>query len=92
MFKNLILAVLALGASAYVPAMPGTQLAASKVAARPQYTAPMPAAMRSSEVSMSAVTERDADGNPVTHFEMFDVFWIGIILVPWLTLLVANPF
>ena len=30
---------------------------------------------------MSAVTERDADGNPVTHTEMFDPVYYGIVFV-----------
>merc|ERR1711939_704278 len=30
---------------------------------------------------MSAVTERDADGNPVTHSEMFDPIYLAIIAV-----------
>ena len=26
------------------------------------------------------VTERDAEGNPVTHTEMFDPVWVGICI------------
>jgi len=71
--------------------VPGTKLAQSKfVGAKPNFA--VPAEVRTTEVSMSAVTERDADGNPVTHYEMFDVFWLGICLTPWLALLVLNPF
>ena len=29
---------------------------------------------------MSAVTERDADGNPVVHTEVFDIGWVAISL------------
>jgi len=72
-------------------AVPGSKLAQSKFAgARPEFA---PAAdVRTSSVSMSAVTERDADGNPVTHYEMFDPFWLLIVLTPYLALLVLNPF
>ena len=93
MFK-LFIAFLAVGASAYnMPAMGASQLSQSKLAgARASYTAPMPVAARSSEVSMSAITRRDADGNPITNFEMFDAVWMGIVLLPWVALLVANPF
>ena len=93
MFRTLVLALCVASASAYVPAaVTGTKLTQSKLAgARPSFAAPV-LEERSSVVSMSAVTERDADGNPVTHYEMFDVFWLGICLTPWLALLVTNPF
>ena len=91
MFK-LLVAIFAVSASAYMPAVPGSQLAQSKVAARPQYTAPMPVVSRSSAVEMSAVTERDADGNPVTHYDMLDVVYLAICAAPWMFLLVTNPF
>merc|ERR1711918_93682 len=92
MFRSLVVALCLASASAYVPtAMPASKLASSKfVGERPSFA--VPAEGRSSEVSMSAVTERDADGNPVTHYEMFDVFWLGVVLTPWLALLVTNPF
>ena len=91
MFK-LLCAVFAVSASAYVPAMaPGSQLGASKIASS-QYAAPMPVAPRSAEPTMSAVTERDADGNPVTHFDMIDPIYLAIVSAPWLFLLVTNPF
>jgi hypothetical protein len=47
---------------------------------------------RSKKVSMNAVTERDADGNPVTHYEMFDPIYVVVCLLPYLALLVLNPF
>jgi hypothetical protein len=47
---------------------------------------------RSKKVSMNAVTERDADGNPVTHYEMFDPIYFVVVLLPYLALLVLNPF
>ena len=92
MFRALVVALCIASASAYVPtAVAGTKLTQSKLAgARPSFA--MPTEVRTAEVSMSAVTERDADGNPVTHYEMFDVFWLGIALTPWLALLVTNPF
>lgn len=79
-------------ATAYVPtAAPASKLAQSKfVGARPSFAAAE--ITRSSEVSMNAVTERDADGNPVTHYEMFDPIMLGIWLLPWMTLLITNPF
>jgi hypothetical protein len=40
--------------------------------------------------AMNAVTERDADGNPVTHYEMFDPVWLGIVLVFFLGVLVKT--
>ena len=91
MMMKLLVAIFAVGASAYVPAMPGSALAQSKIASRPQYTAPTPVVARSSNVEMSAVTERDADGNPVTHFEMFDAIWLVVVLLPYTALLVTNP-
>eukprot|EP00966_Prymnesium_polylepis_P091660 2121699-Prymnesium_polylepis.1 len=75
MFRALVVALCLASTAAYVPAaVPGTKLAQSKFAgARPTYT-PAAEVVRTADVSMSAVTERDADGNPVTHFEMLDVF------------------
>jgi uncharacterized protein YijF (DUF1287 family) len=35
---------------------------------------------RSAVPVMSAVTERDADGNPVVHTEMFDIGWVAITI------------
>merc|ERR1719353_1740223 len=45
-------------------------------------TAQMEAAStgRAGVAKMSAVTERDADGNPVTHFDMFDPIELAIKL------------
>jgi hypothetical protein len=48
-------------------------------AAVPQGRAVMPV--------MSAVTERDADGNPVTHTEMFDFGWVAITLLFYVAVL-----
>ena len=85
--QKLLIALFVIGAAAYMPASPG-MLAQSKVAA-----SAMPAAVaRAPAASMSAVTEWDADGNPVTHFEMFDPLRAVIQLLPWITLLVLNPF
>ena len=71
--------------------MPGTKLAQSKfVNARPSFTAAE--VVRTSDATMSAVTERDADGNPVTHFEMFDPIRLVVQILPWAALLAANPF
>ena len=90
MFK-LLLAFLAVGStSAFAPAM-GAKLAQSKVAGA-RAEVPMPVAQRSAAPQMSAVTERDADGNPVTHYEMFDAIWMAIVLLPYTALLVTNPF
>ena len=55
---------------------------------QPVYAAPV----RSSEPTMSAVTEWDADGNPVTHYEMFDPIKLAVQMLPWIGLLVVNPF
>ena len=90
MMMKMLLACLALSASAFTPApMVGSQLAQSKLA-QPRYTAPAPAT-RVSEVNM-LVTERDADGNPVTHAQMFDPIYYVVVLIPYLYLLIANPF
>ena len=90
-FLLFLFALLAVGAAGFSPAaVPATKLAQSKVVGAE--VAPTPVVARSSEAQMSAVTERDADGNPVTHFEMFDPVWLGITLTPWLALLVTNPF
>ena len=70
----------------------GSEEAQSKLAQQSFAAPPMPAVARSSVAQMNAVTERDADGNPVTHYEMFDVFWVGLALAPWLALLITNPF
>ena len=93
MFRALVVALCIASTAAYVPTMaPSTKLTQSKLAsgARPNFA--MPAEVRAPEASMSAVTEYDADGNPVTHYEMFDVFWVGLALAPWLALLITNPF
>ena len=91
MMMKLLVALFAVSASAYMPAVPGSQLTQSKLA-RSSYAAPMPEVVRSSQVSMSAVTERDADGNPVTHYDMIDPIYLAIVAAPWLFLLVTNPF
>mmetsp|Transcript_41317 Transcript_41317/g.102736 ORF Transcript_41317/g.102736 Transcript_41317/m.102736 type:complete len:93 (+) Transcript_41317:66-344(+) len=92
MLRALLVALCLGTANAYVPTTAGAKLALSKVTgSRPSFTLPS-VDTRSSDPIMSAVTERDADGNPVTHYEMFDVFWLVIAMAPWLTLLVLNPF
>ena len=93
MLNKICLALVFVGAQAFAPAA-APMLAQSKFAsARPQYTAPMPVpAARTSGPEMNAVTEWDADGNPVTHYEMFDAIWLAIVILPWVALLVANPF
>lgn len=70
----------------------GPALTQSKLAQRTTYATPMPEVMRSSKAEMNAVTERDADGNPVTHYEMIDFIYLAIVSAPWLFLLVTNPF
>jgi hypothetical protein len=45
---------------------------------------------RAGPVIMSAVTERDADGNPVTHYEMIDPVYIGLIFVIFLAVLAKT--
>jgi len=93
LFKTFLLAALVASASAYAPAMPGTKLSQSKFAgARASYAAPVPATTRSSDATMSAITRRDADGNPITNYDYFDPIWVGILLLPWVALLVTNPF
>ena len=47
---------------------------------------------KSMVISREQLVRYDADGNPVTHYEMFDVFWFGLSLAPWLALLITNPF
>merc|ERR1711988_2040171 len=90
MFRALVVALCIASASAYVPtAAAGSKLTQSKIGARLSYA--VPAEVRTVAPTMSAVTERDADGNPVTHFEMFDPIRLGIQLLPWLALLVLNP-
>lgn len=92
MFRAVVLALCLASTSAYMPTLAGSQLTQSKLAgARPTFAMPV-TETRTVEPSMSAVTERDADGNPVTHYEMFDVFWLVVVMVPWLALLVTNPF
>lgn len=85
MFKFLF-ALLALGAAAFSPA--GSAIAQSRVvAAAAAPLAAEPAVARASSVAMSAVTERDADGNPVTHMDMFDPVATVVQLTPFLFLL-----
>jgi hypothetical protein len=52
----------------------------------------MALAKRSGEVSMEIIVNRDEDGNPITNYEMFDPIHIGVMLVPFLALLIINPF
>ena len=52
-------------------------------AAVPQYRAAGP-------VVMNAVSERDADGNPVTQQEMFDTKWVALCLVIMLAALAKS--
>jgi hypothetical protein len=61
-----VLSLLVAGASAFAPI--GSAIAQSRLAAPAASAAPLVA--RASVTAMSAVTERDADGNPVVHFEM----------------------
>lgn len=93
MFRAFLVALCLASTTAYTPAaMTGSKLAHSSVAgARPTYVMPTMDS-RSSEITMSAVTERDANGKPVTHYEMFEVGWVVVALAPWLALLVLNPF
>jgi len=51
-------------------------------AAVPQY--------RAGPVVMNAVSERDADGNPVTQQEMFDTKWVALCLVIMLAALAKS--
>lgn len=69
MFK-VVLACLAVGAAAFSPAAAGSRIVQSQVVAS---AAPLaePMVARAPIVSMSAVTERDADGNPVVHTDMY---------------------
>ena len=39
---------------------------------------------------MNAVSERDADGNPVTQQEMFDTKWVALCLVIMLAALAKS--
>ena len=41
-------------------------------------------------VVMNAVSERDADGNPVTQQEMFDTKWVALCLVIMLAALAKS--
>lgn len=88
---KLLVACFAVGASAYVPMAPGAALTRSKVASSSYAQAPV-VALRTAEVSMNAVTERDADGNPVTQMSMIDPIYLAVCLAPFLYLLVTNPF
>ena len=67
MFCFLVAALCISSTAAFTPAPMTSRVSMSRVAtsSTPLVTAPVRA-----EVSMSAVTERDADGNPVTHYEM----------------------
>jgi len=47
---------------------------------------------RGKAITMNAPARLDANGNPIIETEMFDVFWLVIALVPWVILLVLNPF
>ena len=68
MFK-LLTALLVVSASAFSPAVAGSRVAQSVVApAAPLAAEPLVA--RAPALTMMHATEHDADGNPVTHFEM----------------------
>jgi len=47
---------------------------------------------RGKKITMNAPARLDADGNPITEYEMFDIFWVVVALTPYLALLVLNPF
>jgi len=47
---------------------------------------------RNKEIFMNAPARLDADGNPIIETEMFDAIYLVIALVPWVALLVINPF
>jgi len=76
MFRFLLLAVIASMAAAFVVPAAMPRLAASQTFAEPAQAAIVPRAA----LEMSAVTERDADGNPVTHTEMFDPIWVVVTI------------
>ena len=91
MMYKVVFALFAVSAEAFSPtAMPAGSVVARQTVA-PTY-APLAPAARAPAAQMSAVTERDADGNPVTHFEMFDPIRLVVQILPWAALLAANPF
>ena len=68
MFK-LVLALFVVGASAFSPAA-GSRMMQSRVVSAAAPVAAEPMAARAPMVAMNAVTEYDADGNPVVQFSM----------------------
>jgi len=91
MMYKVVFALFAVSAEAFSPtAMPAGSVVARQTVA-PTY-APLAPEARAPAAQMSAVTERDADGNPVTHFEMFDPIRLVVQILPWAALLAANPF
>jgi hypothetical protein len=88
---RLLVAFFAVSASAYVPMAPGAALTRSKVASS-SFATEAPVVSRTTEASMSAVTRRDADGNPITNMELFDPIYAAIAIGAFTALLVANPF
>jgi len=88
MFAKLVAALLVVNAAAFAPApLVGSRVVQSRVA--PAYEAPLALEVRAPAATMSAVTERDADGNPVVHAEMLDVVWVGITMSFFLYLLIG---
>mmetsp|Transcript_35154 Transcript_35154/g.92291 ORF Transcript_35154/g.92291 Transcript_35154/m.92291 type:complete len:91 (+) Transcript_35154:58-330(+) len=77
MFRFLIAALAVSSTAAFTPA-PVSRIVSSRVAST--NAEPLVFAPRVAEAQMSAVTEKDADGNPVTHYEMFDAGWVVITL------------
>jgi len=76
MFRYL-LAVLALSSAAAFTPAPVSRIAMSRVI---EPAAPLAVQRVAFAPEMSAVTERDADGNPVVHTEMFDAGWVVVTI------------
>jgi len=62
------------------------------VSATSAVRAPSAGVQRGSDIVMSPPFEFDKDGNPVTQPLELDPIWMAIALLPWLALLVTNPF
>ena len=91
MFK-LLLAFLAVGTQAFSPAAAGSLVTQSRVAPQPHmYASPLAGA------PSRAVVPTRSDQSQITMseeilYEMFDPIYVGIVLLPFLALLITNPF
>ena len=84
--RLVVLALAFCAVAAYVPSLAASQLSASRVAPAASPMLPAAAPADRAAVMMSG----NKEGPPDT--EMFDPIYLAIACLPWVALLVTNPF